>query len=193
MSFSDKRPDPWAAVFAVASLLFPLAAALSMRWTGPWPIIAVLIALLLLRTVLPTRVPVPVEMTLCLLAVAVAELLVALIDAELAARLYPVFMNLTMLLAFGVTLLRPPSMIERFARIAEPDLDAHGVQYTRRVTWVWMGFFVLNGSVALWTALHGSLFLWGLYNGAVSYVFAGMLFAGEYIVRQIVRSRKEVS
>ena len=98
MSFSDKRPDPWAAVFAVASLLFPLAAALSMRWTGPWPIIAVLIALSLLRTVLPTKVPVPVEMTLCLLAVAVIELLVALIDAELAARLYPVFMNLTMLL-----------------------------------------------------------------------------------------------
>ena len=102
-------------------------------------------------------------------------------------------MNLTMLLAFGLTLLRPPSMIERFARIAEPDLDSHGVQYTRRVTWVWMGFFVLNGSVALWTALHGSLMLWGLYNGAVSYVLAGTLFLGEYIVRKIVRSRREAA
>jgi uncharacterized membrane protein len=129
-------------------------------------------------------------MTLCLLGVAGAEVLVSLYDPEFAARLYPVFMNLTMLLAFGLTIWKPPSMIERFARISDPDLDDHGVAYTRRVTMVWMGFFVINGSIALWTALHGTWLQWGAYNGGISYVMAGTLMAIEYIVRRIVRRRK---
>ncbi len=84
-------------------------------------------------------------------------------------------------------------MIERFARISDPDLDAHGIVYTRVVTCVWMAFFVFNGSIALWTALHGSWMLWGVYNGGISYVLAGTLMAGEYIIRRIVRTRKTAS
>jgi len=115
---------------------------------------------------------------------------VSFFDPELAARLYPVFMNLTMLGAFAVTLRNPPSMIERFARITEPDLDEHGVAYTRKVTQVWIVFFVLNGSVALWTALYGTLWQWGVYNGGISYGLAGLLMAVEYVIRRIVRHRK---
>jgi uncharacterized membrane protein len=56
-----------------------------------------------------------------------------------------------------------------------------------------MAFFVINGSIALWTALHGTWLQWGAYNGAVSYVMAGTLMAGEYMVRRIVRSRKPMA
>jgi uncharacterized membrane protein len=180
-------------VLAVVTLLFPPIAAIGMHWVGPWPIVGGLVVVLLLRIALPSATPVPIEMTLCLLGVAGAEIVVSFFDPELAARLYPVFMNLTMLLAFGLTLWRPPSMIERFARISDPDLDDHGVAYTRKVTWVWMAFFVINGSIALWTALHGTWLQWGAYNGAVSYVMAGTLMAGEYMVRRIVRSRKPMA
>jgi uncharacterized membrane protein len=190
MSSSARRLNPWAAVLAIITLLFPPLAALGMRWVGPWPIISGLIAVLLLRVVVPAVAPVPIEMTLCLLAVAAGELLVSFFDPELAARLYPVFMNVTMLLAFTLTLWRPPSMIERFARIAEPDLDAHGVAYTRKVTWVWIVFFFVNGGIALWTALHGTWLQWGVYNGGISYVLAGSLFAVEFVIRKIVRARK---
>ena len=129
-------------------------------------------------------------MTLCLLAVAFGEIVVSAFDPELAARLYPVFMNATMFLAFAMTLWKPPSMIERFARISDPDLDAHGVIYTRNVTLVWMVFFVVNGSIALWTALHGTWLQWGAYNGGISYALAGTLMGVEYLVRRIVRRRK---
>lgn len=190
MNFSARQLDPWAAALAITTLLFPPIAALGMRWVGPWPIIGGLIVVLLLRVVLPAAAPVPVEMTLCLLAVAGGELLVGFYDPELAARLYPVFMNLTMLLAFVLTLWKPPSMIERFARIAEPDLDTHGVAYTRKVTWVWIAFFLVNSNIALWTALHGTWLQWGIYNGAISYALAGSLFAVELIVRKIVRARR---
>ncbi|HEX7776418.1 MAG TPA: hypothetical protein VF449_07800 [Parvibaculum sp.] len=189
MNSSARRLDPWAAGFAAASVLFPAAAAIGMRWIGPWPIIVCLVAILLLRVVRPGASASPLAMTLCLLAVAVAEVAVSAFNAELAAKLYPVFMNATMLLAFALTLWKPPSMIERFARIAEPDLDAHGVAYTRKVTWAWVCFFIVNGGIALWTTLHGSWFLWGVYNGGISYALAGSLFAVEFVVRRIVRAR----
>ena len=193
MNSSGRRLDLWAGVLAVTSLLFPPIAVLCMRWVGPWPIVIGLVVVLLLRVVVRTTTPVPIEMTLSVLAVAVGELVVSFYDPHLAARLYPVFMNATFFIAFGATLLKPPSMIERFARISEPDLDSAGVAYTRVVTWVWMVFFLVNGSIALWTALHGSLMLWGIYNGGISYVAAGTLMVCEYIVRRIVRARKTTS
>lgn len=189
MSFSAKRPDPWATALTVAMLLIPMATAIGLRWIGPWPIIIALVACIGARILLPRAVPVPAAMTLSLLAVAVAVLAVGSFAPDLAARLYPVFMSVTMLVAFAATLIKPPSMIERFARIMEPDLDARGVRYTRKVTMVWVAFFALNGLVALWTVQRGDLFYWGLYNGLISYLLAGSLFAVEFLVRQRVRSR----
>ena len=60
--------------------------------------------------------------------------------------------------------------------------------YTRRVTQVWCGFFVFNGSLALLTALYASDGVWMLYNGLLAYVLMGILFAGEWLVRQRVRA-----
>jgi uncharacterized membrane protein len=41
-------------------------------------------------------------------------------------KLYPVFMSLRCIIYFCQTLIRPPSMIERFARLVEPDLPESG-------------------------------------------------------------------
>ncbi|MDO8288820.1 MAG: hypothetical protein Q7T44_06335 [Parvibaculum sp.] len=190
MRSSAKRPDPGAALLAITTILFPVLAAVGIHWLGPWPIVVALIVVLSLRIVFPASSAVPAAMTGALIAVVVCEIAVSFYDPELAARLYPVFMNLMMLVSFAVTLWKPPSMIERFARITDPDLDAHGVGYTRKVTWVWIGFFMLNGSMALWTALYGTLLQWSAYNGAVSYGLAGVLMAGEYAIRRIVRHKK---
>lgn len=103
---------------------------------------------------------------------------------ERVLRLWPVGMNLALLLVFGGSLLRPPPMIERFARLLHPDLPAKGVRYTRRVTEIWCAFFVLNGSVAAYTALAASREAWVLYNGLIAYVLMGALFCGEWLVRR---------
>lgn len=110
-------------------------------------------------------------------------------NTALPLKLYPVLVNTLLLVVFATSLAFPPSVIERLARLREPDLPASGVAYTRRVTQVWCGFFVLNGGVALGTALWGSARTWALYNGLLSYVLMGLLFAGEWVVRQRVRSR----
>jgi uncharacterized membrane protein len=57
------------------------------------------------------------------------------------------------------------------------------VAYTRRVTQVWCGFFVVNGLLALGTALWASEALWSLYTGVIAYVLMGVLFGVEYLVR----------
>lgn len=189
MSSSNRRPDFWGSALTGVMLLVPVATVLGLRFVGAWPVVILLLACIAARLLVPRAMPVPVTMTVCLIAVALAVLAVSTVSPDLAARLYPVFMSVTMLFAFAATLWKPPSMIERFARIVEPDLDARGVAYTRRVTIVWIAFFALNGLVALWTVVRGDLFWWGLYNGLISYLLAGTLFAVEFVVRQRVRSR----
>ena len=112
------------------------------------------------------------------------SLVVWLGNDERVLRLWPVGINLGLLLVFGASLLRPPSMLERFARMLHPDLPAEGVRYTRRVTQVWCAFFLLNGAVASYTAFATTRETWVLYNGLVAYLLVGALFGGEWLVRR---------
>lgn len=115
----------------------------------------------------------------------------ALANEALPLKLYPVLVNTVLLIVFAASLRHPPSMIERLARLREPDLDAQGVVYTRRVTQVWCGFFVLNGSIALATCLWASDKTWALYNGLIAYGLIGLLMGGEWLLRQHVRARNK--
>ena len=68
-------------------------------------------------------------------------------------------------------------------------------RYCQKVTIIWCCFFILNGSISVCTAFAGKLFgvneevantIWSVYNGGISYVLMGLLFAIEFIVRKIV-------
>ena len=126
-----------------------------------------------------------------LLPVLVAGLACALVavlaNSGIALRLLPVLVSLIMLATFGYTLWQPPSMIERFARAFGNELPPSGVAYTRRVTQVWCLFFIANATVALYTALFASIASWTLYNGLISYLLMGLLFGGEWLLRQYLR------
>lgn len=104
-------------------------------------------------------------------------------------KLYPVFVNLLMLLAFVWTLINPPSAIERIARKLDPELSALGVIHTRQVTQVWCAFFLVNGCVAAYTCFFSTMETWALYNGLISYLLMGALFALEFVVR-VIRMRR---
>ena len=106
-----------------------------------------------------------------------------------ALKLIPVVINFACLIGFASTLRHPPSMIERFARLQEPHFSDAAIPYTRKVTMVWCGFFVLNGSASLYTALFTSMATWTLYNGLIAYLLLGLLFAVEYLVRLRVKAR----
>ncbi|WP_250517203.1 hypothetical protein [Caballeronia sp. INDeC2] len=107
-------------------------------------------------------------------------------DSERLLHIYPSLVNLGLLIAFGATLVRGPSMIEKFARIGTPDLSEAAVRHTRRVTQIWCAFFMANGLFSLYTALHWPREAWSLYNGAISYALVGVLIAGEIVWRYLV-------
>lgn len=106
-------------------------------------------------------------------------------------RWYPVFVNAALLVLFGVTLKQGPPMVERLARLREPELPPHAIAYTRKVTLAWCGFFAVNGSVAAVTALWGTDRQWALYNGGIAYALMGLFGGAEYLVRLRVKRQHE--
>jgi uncharacterized membrane protein len=113
--------------------------------------------------------------------------LLSFVDQLLAIKSYPVALSLSLASLFTYSLLNPPNMIERFARMVEPNLNEQGVRYTRKVTMVWIGFFICNAVVSFGTAVYGDLEVWTFYNGFLSYVCVGGLMGVEFIVRQFVK------
>ena len=126
------------------------------------------------------------------LLAAIACALLAVGNDAATLRWYPVLVNLAFLAVFGASLVSGPPLVERLARLTEPDLDARGQRYTRTVTQVWCGFFLLNGSVCAALALWGSWHWWAFYTGLLSYVLIALLMAGEWLVRQHLRNRAAV-
>ncbi len=116
-------------------------------------------------------------------------LLVLVLDSKGPLLFYPVIVNFLLFLLFMHTVIYPPSMIEKFARLQHPELPQNGVRYTRAVTIVWSVFFLLNGVVALGTALYNNMDIWTFYNGFISYVLIGFLIIGEVVIRPYIRKR----
>jgi uncharacterized membrane protein len=113
-----------------------------------------------------------------------------LVDQLLAIKAYPVIISLSLAALFSYSLINPPPIIEKLARLKEPDLDEHGINYTRKVTIAWVLFFLMNASISSWTALYSNMEIWTLYNGLISYVLIGLMFGGEFVIRQIVRQKR---
>ena len=61
--------------------------------------------------------------------------------------------------------------------------------YLRKVTIAWLTFFLINAAISALTAISGSLKLWTLYNGFISYLLIGVMFAAEFLIRQGVHQR----
>ena len=96
----------------------------------------------------------------------------------------PVLVNLMLLANFAATLRGPVSMIERFARMQEPELPPGGEAYCRKVTIVWCWFFVANAAMSAALALWAPVAWWSLYVGGIAYLLIGLMFTVEYVVRK---------
>ena len=113
-----------------------------------------------------------------------------LMDADVWLKFYPVAISASLLVVFAHSLGTDKPMIQRFAELRESDIDGHKKQYMHQLTVVWCGFFLINGGVALWTALYGTDAQWALYNGLISYVLIGGLMLGELAYRHLFVLRR---
>jgi uncharacterized membrane protein len=170
-------------------VLYPLLVYFGLQQFGPRVLAAILLAAALLRIVAAKMAGQALgNSSWLLLAATAATGLTLATGSVIGLKFYPVLVSAVMLAVFGYSLWRPPSMIERFARLQQADLPGHAIPYTRKVTWVWCGFFVANGAVASATVFASDQ-LWALYNGLVSYILIGLLLAGEYLVRLRVQKQ----
>ena len=111
-------------------------------------------------------------------------------ETALPVKFYPVAVNAAWFFFFALSL-TGESVVEKLARLKEPELPAAGRRYCRKVTIVWCGFFILNGLLALDSALNRSDAWWALYNGLIAYLLIGLLFTGEWLIRLWIRKRSQ--
>ncbi|VVO67233.1 hypothetical protein PS874_00977 [Pseudomonas fluorescens] len=168
----------------LAGLLYPFAVYFGMEHFAPWQFGLLLGSLWLARALLGARKPGSLWMAIGAIAFC---LLLALLDSPLLLRWYPVLISAFMLALFGLSLKYGPPMVERLARLREPQLPAKAIVYTRQVTIVWCVFFLCNGLLAAALTLWAPLKWWMLYTGLISYGLMGLLFAIEWLMRQRVR------
>lgn len=117
--------------------------------------------------------------------VALFFMLCVIFKSSNLAFLYPVLMSLLFLAVFGFSL-KTEAIITKLAKLKEPNLDEKGVRYTRNLTKIWCGFFVINALICYALSLIDDKIYWSVYCGAISYMLMGALFGGEILYRKIV-------
>ena len=171
----------------LAGLAYPFAVYLGLEQLSPRLFALLLGALWLARMFSGKQTPLSRTLTTVALLFC---LLLGLAGEPALLRWYPVLISLALLGLFAGSLCSGMPIIERLARLSEPELPPAAVRYTRQVTWVWVGYFVVNASIASGLALWAPLSWWTLYTGLIAYLLMGLLFAGEWLVRQRIRNAK---
>ncbi|WP_127960182.1 hypothetical protein [Serratia microhaemolytica] len=173
-------------------LTWPLLVWLGLRYNALNWLLPLMMLLLLLRCWLLRQNRGP--MRLMMQSVALIGMVLCSASAWLGSHqlllYYPVVVNLVMLTLFAGSLFSAMPIVERLARLREPELPPEGVRYTRRVTQVWCLFFMVNATIAFSTAWYGDVQLWTAWNGMIAYLLIGLLMAGEWSVRRRMIKRK---
>tara|TARA_R110000737_G_scaffold31474_1_gene49961 strand:+ start:675 stop:1286 length:612 start_codon:yes stop_codon:yes gene_type:complete len=174
-------------------LMYPFAVYIGLNNLSPSALALILIALVLMRVFLARsnlkKLPwlVPASL-LGVAAIAVS----ALTDSIIGFKLYPLAVNFAMLMVFAYSYIKPPTVIETFARLTEKNISSQAIKYTANVTLVWCLFFTANGLVSLYTALFTPLDIWMIYNGFISYILMALLMLVEYLVRLKVKKKHQL-
>lgn len=175
----------------VLTLLYPALIYVGLDVLDHRLLLLFMFALLLLRwAVLKTTTGFKQVETKLIIASAVLLLVIVFVKGHsFGLKFYPVLVNLAMLVLFAGSFLSEQTIVERLARLKDKNLTSNAIAYIRKVTLCWCMFFVVNGSIAFYTAVHASDEIWVLYNGFLSYVFMGALVAIEWLVRQRVQKK----
>jgi uncharacterized membrane protein len=170
---------------------YPFLVYFGLRTLPPGLVALSLVALLAARAVLGRRKS--GRDSLPYLVAGVVVVVLAARSPIVGLKAYPVLLSLGFAAVFAHSLLWPPPIVERIARLCHTELPLEANSYLRNVTIAWLMFFIMNAAISAATAASGNLRLWTLYNGLVSYLAMGVMFATEFLVRQLVHRRLRIS
>ena len=177
-------------VLAALGLAYPFAVSFSLGRLPAGALVLAALALVAGRLWALRRTTSAHALMPALVIVFAATAGLGLVDSRVAALAYPVLMSLGMAGAFGLSLLWPPSLVECFAALTEPAPSLAARAYMRKVSLVWSLFLGANAALSAFTAYLGDMAVWTLYNGLVSYLLMGTLFAVEYALRCRIKARE---
>lgn len=183
-----RSPSPWQIALGIGAVAYPFLVYWGVSFIPPSAFVASAVGLIAIRCIAFDRA----EATRWLPPLAGSAIFLLLLsgfDSDLAMKAYPVAMSLTFAAAFGASLIWPPALVTRLALLREPLLSLEAIAYTRGVTKIWFVFLMGNAAVAAATALWGSLEVWTLWNGLISYLLMGALFLGEIAWRRLAVGR----
>ncbi len=169
------------------AVIYPLVVYFGLNYFEP-KYLAIFLGLILLLRIVPggsiQKIGNKNQHIIVTLIIAIIILLALIYNSISGLKLYPAIISFSLLSVFAFSLFKPPTTIERIARLQDPNLSERGVIYTRKITKVWCVFLFLNGCIALYTAFYTSLSIWTLYNGLLSYLIMGSIFVVEMIYRK---------
>ena len=184
------KANRWAGFALLAiGLLYPVLVYLGLNTLDPVYVVLLVLSFLMMRAMMRDQGNGVLGNSLKPIILVTIALVVGsvMFDPEMAVKIYPISISLGFAAVFSVSLIRPPSIIERFARLQRSDLPPRVQVYARYVTISWILFFIGNALISGWTALYGSREIWTLYNGLISYCLIGLMFTGEYGLRKILK------
>lgn len=107
-----------------------------------------------------------------------------------ALKFYPVIVNALFFIVFFSSLFCKETVIQKIAKKMDGELTDFSRNYTRKLTFVWCVFLLVNLLISIFTVFLSPK-IWVYYNAFISYIALGTLFVVEYIVRIILRAKYE--
>lgn len=106
---------------------------------------------------------------------------------DLLIYIYPLLIYI-MFFAVFINNIKTKPLIEYFAEIEHkirhlPQLNEKEKRYTKKLTYIWSGFFLLNALICLILSLIEDKTYWFFYTGVAGYALTGILFISERIFR----------
>ena len=177
-------------VFYAAVALYPFLVYFGLKYVPPGTLGLILAIFLAFRfgILSPEEKPVLLPMMVFLIAFA---LLASVLGSTKMLLVYPVLVNLFLAITFARSLRGGDSVLLMMVKARKVEIGEYVPPYLYRLTQVWVFFFVLNGVVAAWTCTQ-SMEVWAIYNGLISYIAAGCLFAGEFVFRIFYRRKRGI-
>ena len=111
----------------------------------------------------------------------------AAVGQQVAVFFPPVAINLLLFLTFiGSLRMGDTPLITRLALLMDPGLSDRAMRYTRFVTIVWAGYFLLMAILVSCLAVFAPIQVWSYGANCLQYLLVPAIFAGEFLVRRRV-------
>ena len=177
-------------IFVVCIAVYPFLVYFGIRYLPPSFFGLALVVLLAMRfgVLVPEERPVLLPVLSVLLGYAITA---AIMESTTMLLYYPGLVNFCLAAVFANSLRLEEPFLLRILRIRGIPISIHGPKYLYRLTAVWAGFFVINGSIAIWTTTI-SIEAWTLYNGLISYFVVAILIGAEWLYRRHYKRRMGV-